>query len=69
MKTATLTLWMKSGSKIRIPFITDWSFKTDGEHITYVKIQQNQFLRKLFRAPALVVPAISLADIEAVAVQ
>jgi hypothetical protein len=69
MKTETLALWMKSGSKIRIPFVTDWSFKTDGEHVTYFKIEQNQFLRKLFRAPALVVTTISLADIEAVTVQ
>jgi hypothetical protein len=62
----TLTLWMKSGNQIRLPFIKDWTVEADADGkitgLTIVRYGFTQFIpcRKL------IISSIVLEQIEAI---
>lgn len=61
----TLTIYLKSGNKIRLRFIKDWSIKTTGDEITSLKITRNWFFEWL-PTKKLIVSSIQLSEIEAI---
>jgi hypothetical protein len=64
----TLIIYMKSGNKIVLPFISEYAFRADGESITYIKITRIWWLEWLSRQK-LIVETINLSQIEAVCVK
>jgi hypothetical protein len=64
----TLIIYMKSGNKIMLPFISKYNFGVEGESITYIRIERIWWLEWLSHQK-LSVATINLSQIEAVCVK
>lgn len=61
----TLTLYMKSGNKIRLRHVSEWEAKVKGNSITSLSITRTKWLDWLPKEK-LVVGSIDLSQIEAI---
>lgn len=60
-----LTIYMKSGNKIRLPFVQAWNFKASGNDLTYLEITTS-WLAMLLPGNRLIVSTIDMRQVEAV---
>jgi hypothetical protein len=60
-----LNIYMKSGNKIRVPFIKDWEIRREGNSIVYLEIQRS-WLSNIFPGERVIVSSINLSQIECI---
>jgi hypothetical protein len=62
---STLDIYMKSGNVIRVKNVKDWSFRSNGNEVIYLKVEQG---KSIFRSRrGLIISTIDLSQIEGVA--
>ena len=61
----TLTIYLKSGNTIRLPFIKDWTIRTKNGTVTYLEIERYGLFEWL-PTKKLIVGSIDLPQIEAI---
>ena len=61
----TLTIYMKSGNTIRLPFIKGWTIRTSGNTVTHLEIKRLGLFDWL-PIKKLLVTSIDLSQIEAI---
>lgn len=62
---ATLTIYLKSGNSIRLPFIKDWTIRTKNGTVTYLQIERHSLFEWL-PTKKLIIASIDLSQIEAI---
>jgi hypothetical protein len=61
----TLTIYLKSGNTIRLPFIKEWTIRTSGNKVTHLEIKRLGIFDWL-PTRKLLVTSIDLSQIEAI---
>jgi hypothetical protein len=60
-----LTIYMKSGNKIRLPFIKNWKIRTFEGSISYLEIERS-WLAYIFPVERLIVSSTDISQIESI---